>query len=240
MTENDLYHRVLHVQKGDCADAIEGIGHDWPWSDSPRCEFMKEDRSRSTDTVCIATSIDNVARTYASVCTFLKEFHNATDLITVHLGLGRCTGLFGDGVLLHTEWFDIDEPCLTGDSEDALQNLGYVSNFQQTAPFRMCPKQLRKGNAEFQTTSGTPFENSGQVLNIDYKNDRLRCLNSEQSTKPPPPNYWFHKKIKCMDYKMRHQCECLYGCHPSDGGETVSSSIVSFAGGRTAHFTFFY
>ena len=31
-------------------------------------------------------------------------------------------------------------------------------------------------------------------------------------TKPGPPNYWYHKKIYCMDFKARHQCQCLYGC----------------------------
>lgn len=75
----------------------------------------------------------------------------------------------------------------------------------------MCPKIIRKGQAEFQTTQGHPIP-KGQVLHLDYHNDKLVCLNSEQTEKPPPPNYWFHKKIKCVDYKIRHKCECLYGC----------------------------
>ena len=117
--------------------------------------------------------------------------------------------------LLFTEWFDIDEPCLTGDTEDVVQNLAYVSNFQKTAPHRICPKILRRGSAEFQTTQGHPIPDN-QVLHLDYKNDKLKCLNSEQSGKAQPPDYWYHKKIKCVDYKIRHQCECLFGCLQQD------------------------
>ena len=38
------------------------------------------------------------------------------------------------------------------------------------------------------------------------------CQNKWQIKKPGPPNYWFHRRIQCVDYKIRHQCECLYGC----------------------------
>ena len=113
--------------------------------------------------------------------------------------------------LLYTEWFDYDEPCLYGDHESVLQNLAYVSNFRKTAAYRICPKQFRKGTTEFQTVQGKPLP-LDQVLHIDHVNEKLVCLNSEQTKKPGPPNFWFHRKIKCIDYKMRHQCECLYGC----------------------------
>ena len=98
-----------------------------------------------------------------------------------------------------------------GDHESVLQNIAYVSNFRKTAAFRICPKQFRKGQTQFQTVLGKDLP-SDQVLKIDYENDKLVCLNSEQTKKPEPPNFWFHKKIKCMDYKLRHQCQCLFGC----------------------------
>ena len=119
--------------------------------------------------------------------------------------------------LLYTEWFDLDEPCLVGDIEHVLTNIAYVSNFEKTAPFRICPKKFReKGKTEFQTTQGTPVPIK-QIVDQNFKEEKLVCENSKQLEKPGPPNYWFHKKIKCMDYKMRHQCECLYGClHQKD------------------------
>lgn len=134
--------------------------------------------------------------------------------------------LLSNKALLFTEWFDIDEPCLTGDTEDVVQNLAYVSNFQKTAPHRICPKILRRGNAQFQTTQGHEIPDN-QVLHLDYKNDKLVCLNSEQSAKAPPPDYWYHKKIKCVDYKIRHQCECLFGCLTQIPPKITNSGWIS-------------
>ncbi len=55
-----------------------------------------------------------------------------------------------------------------------------------------------------------------QKVEKDLYNSRLVCKNSHQSYKPKPPYYWFNSKIKCRDYKIRHCCKCLYGCHPAE------------------------
>ena len=103
-----------------------------------------------------------------------------------------------------TEWFDIDEPCMYGDTEDVLQNLAYVNTFTQSSAFRLCPKNMRMG-LEFQTVHGQAVRSdmSHQMIRMDYEKERIVCLNKDQTTKPNPPNYWYHRKIKCMDYKMR-------------------------------------
>ena len=56
--------------------------------------------------------------------------------------------------LLFTEWFDVDEPCLYGDTEDVIQNLAWTFNFKRTAPWRLCSKAFRKGTGEIETTQG--------------------------------------------------------------------------------------
>ena len=156
--------------------------------------------------------------------------------MTIHIGLGSCTDLFNQGgiwlpliwlltrpqviyfsALLYTEWFDLDEPCLVGDIEHVLTNIAYVSNFEKTAPFRICPRKFRRpAKTEFQTVQGQPVP-STQLIDRNYKQEKIVCENIKQMHKPDPPNYWFHKKIKCVDYKIRHQCECLFGClHQKD------------------------
>ena len=54
-----------------------------------------------------------------------------------------------------TEWFDMDEPCMYGDTEDVIQNLAYVNTYVQSSAFRLCPKTMRHG-IEFQTIHGQP------------------------------------------------------------------------------------
>ena len=37
------------------------------------------------------------AMTYKSICRFLEKFHDATNEVTLHVGLGSCMNLFGKG-----------------------------------------------------------------------------------------------------------------------------------------------
>ena len=72
--------------------------------------------------------------------------------------------------MLFTEWFDVDEPCLTGDTEDVVNNIAWVSNFGVSAPFRICPKVFRKSESfQYKTTSGTPVPRDA-VFHVDYDN----------------------------------------------------------------------
>ena len=36
------------------------------------------------------------AMTYKSICVFLEKFHDATNEVTLHVGLGSCLNLFGE------------------------------------------------------------------------------------------------------------------------------------------------
>lgn len=67
---------------------------------------------------------------------------------------------------------------------------------------RMCPSSFSSGSPEFLTTEGNEIP-SNQVVFKDMKNQALICLNKDQTVKPGPPNYWFHRKILCRDYKIR-------------------------------------
>ena len=40
---------------------------------------------------------DTFAMTYKSICRFLEKFHDATNEVTLHVGLGSCMNLFGKG-----------------------------------------------------------------------------------------------------------------------------------------------
>merc|ERR1712037_371167 len=212
MTNEGMYSRVLHIQKGDCADAIEHEGKNWPWSSKPNSCRECESHAPCNKPICVATQRGEktFAMTYKSICRFLEKFHDATNEVTLHVGLGSCMNLFGKAPL-YTEWFDIDEPCHYGDYEDVRQNFAYVGNFEKSAQFRMCPSYNRKG-FEVLTTQGQEKPDS-QSATINYEKGHFQCKNRDQTVKPGPPNYWFHKKIKCMDYKVRSKCECLYGCY---------------------------
>ena len=62
-----------------------------------------------------------------------------------------------------------DTKDMTGDTEDVLNNLAWVSNFPISAPFRVCPKVFRKSeNFQYKTTSGTPVPNNA-VSHVDYE-----------------------------------------------------------------------
>jgi hypothetical protein len=37
------------------------------------------------------------AMTYENICEFLQKFHDAKNVVTLHVGLGSCTTLFGQG-----------------------------------------------------------------------------------------------------------------------------------------------
>lgn len=235
LLNKNLVKQLFHIQKGDCADAIEGRGHDFPWGkkakdDCNRC--YKTDFCQQT--LCVASPEDNKARTFESVCRTMEYIHDQRQVITLHVGLGKCKDLLNPNVGLYTEWFDIDEPCMEGDTESAAQNLALAASYEKTGRFRMCPTIYRKGEPEFLTVEGQNIPD-GQIVHKDLKNHKLACLNKDQVNKPGPPNMWFHRKIKCRDYKIRHICVCLYGCYPPDSGgsqETWKLSNKQYGGGH--------
>jgi hypothetical protein len=71
-----------------------------------------------------------------------------------------------------------------GDTEGAKQNLQYVSNYEKTGPFRMCPQVKRDDLPEFLTINGESLESTKQKLDVDYKEkERLVCLNKDNANR---------------------------------------------------------
>ena len=77
---------------------VDDNGKDWPWSNNPggNCNECLGDKVCGQE-ICVASNKDNLARTFKSVCNFLEKFHDAKDIRTFHVGLGKCSGLFGEG-----------------------------------------------------------------------------------------------------------------------------------------------
>lgn len=216
MMANEHIRRFLHIQKGDCADAIEGKGHDWNWGSNPgACESCQASVG-CREKVCIAAK--GVATTFTNICEAMKVTHAATDVVTILFALGDCENLLTEQSCLYTEWFDIDEPCYDGDTESATQNMAMVNSLPQTGRFRMCPRIRQVGEPQFRTIEGGEIPQEQKVLK-DFEAQRLTCLNKDQTTKPGPPNHWFDLQVRCRDYKMRHCCQCLYGCYPKINGQ---------------------
>ena len=121
----------------------------------------------------------------------LVKKNTTNQLFSSHFQFWKYLGIYYIfSAQLKTEWFDIDEPCDTGDTEDVTQNLAYVNTYPKSAPFRMCPKLYRSG-VEFQTIHGREINQDKQKLYVDYNKENLVCLNEHQHTKPPPPDYWY-------------------------------------------------
>ena len=81
---------------------VDDNGKDWPWSDKLKpasyggCDECNGDAACGQE-ICVASKKDNLARTFKSVCEFLQKYHDAKDIRTFHVGLGKCSGLFGEG-----------------------------------------------------------------------------------------------------------------------------------------------
>ena len=206
-----IKRQFYQIQKGDCADAIEGKGFDRVWGEMPKDEC----KTCLNNDICntkICLGFNGKAKTFNCVCEAMKTLHDQKDVVLAYIAMGDCSEVFNPQSCLFTEWFDVDEPCLDGDSESAAQNLAAASTWSKSGRFRMCPKSRRKGDFEVETVEGDPVPKE-QKVERDTKSHQFVCRNKWQTTKPGPPNLWFSSKILCRDYKMRHCCQCPYGCN---------------------------
>ena len=83
--------------------SVEGKGHEWEWSTKPKsCQKCQSQNDTGCGTeVCIASNKDSIARTYPNLCEFYTDFHDAKEVITIHIGLGSCQKLFSQGGKYH-------------------------------------------------------------------------------------------------------------------------------------------
>ena len=63
---------------------------------------------------------------------------------------------------------------------------------------------LFTGNDRFETTGGGEVP-TNQVVDVDFENRHLQCLNknNNKKNKPKPPRKWYNRKITCEDYKVQ-------------------------------------
>ncbi|KAK7882742.1 hypothetical protein WMY93_028916 [Mugilogobius chulae] len=97
----------------------------------------------------------------------------------------RCPPDFCTDPNCWTEWFDRDDPTVTGDWET-------IWNLQKEYPGKICSDPLQ---IQVLTTSGLPVSSTGDVI---YKSDTetgFICKNSDQG-----------KGRRCSDYKVRFMC----------------------------------
>jgi len=219
--DNKLTFRMFHIQKGDCYTTINQKGHKYEWGKAQDCNSYDK---KWDIPFCLVDIPEERAHHFDNPCKAMKYLKHRKESISLYIGLGekekedQCKHLLKDDrVYLHTEWFDIDEPCITGDLESAAQTFHYVHNYPASESFRFCNKVYLDDDFNVQTVS---YNNEGVDPEVANQNTQEKgsnggefvCLNVLQKDKPGPPNYWFHRNIKCMDYRIQFRCKCLFGC----------------------------
>ncbi|CAB4055362.1 unnamed protein product [Lepeophtheirus salmonis] len=212
ISNQDHIRRIFQIQKGDCADAIDGLGWKNPWKEKETsCHTCREDEYCNTK-VCWVN--DNHSTTYENICSLLSNLSHHT--ISGWIGIGECEGFFSRGSCINTEWFDIDYPCGVGDVEQARTNILYTQTFTKTGSTRMCSVQNIQGNMDIRTVEGGNVP-SDQVIDLvgssshSYNGEQIICKNIRQTKKPESPYFWPYDDVKCRDYKVRHCCRNLFG-----------------------------
>jgi len=220
--DNKLTFRMFHIQKGDCYNTIKKKGHNWEWGKgSGSCS----DLDKKWDIpFCLVDIHATRAHHFDNPCKAMKYLKHRKESVTLYIGFGnkdekdQCKHLLKeDKVYLHTEWFDIDEPCITGDLESAAQSFHYVHNYPASESFRFCNKAYKDQEFLVQTVSYKndgidPKDTNQNTMEKSSNGGEFVCLNIAQDKKPQPPNYWFHRNIKCMDYRIQFRCKCFFGC----------------------------
>ena len=67
------------------------------WEKTPIFIFQKNFQMKFLILVYWEKGDETFAMTYKSICRFLEKFHDATNEVTLHVGLGSCMNLFGKG-----------------------------------------------------------------------------------------------------------------------------------------------
>ena len=105
---------------------------------------------------------------------------------------------------MKTEWFDIDEPCLLGDMENAAQVFRYVHTYPVSESFRFCTRKFKKKEFKVETTDGYSLEQANQITEKTYKNGGEFFCDMYRNKDPlQAPYKWFTPEITCKDYMIR-------------------------------------
>jgi len=218
-------YRPFHFQKADCINAIADKGHDWDWGRRPRgsCDRFGRENPQFDIPLCLVDVKEAVAIHFDNPCKAMQYMAHRKKSVHMYVVTGdsshsdQCQALLKNKrTYLKTEWFDIDDPCILGDMESATQTYHYVKSYPLTESFRFCGSQFRKQEIAVTTIQGQSLNDAqaeGQIIEKTLKNGgEFVCLNEDQRTKPPKPDYWFTRKIKCKDYRIQFQCACFFGC----------------------------
>nr|XP_054603984.1 cartilage intermediate layer protein 1-like [Nothobranchius furzeri] len=122
-------------------------------------------------------------------------------LLTIVLGaailLGFMEPMMGVGhPPCWTRWYNSDSPNGPGDIE-------LLAQLTHEYQGEICPVPM---NIQVETVNGVPANKTGQIFHLYSNTKGFICLNHEQSSG------------KCLDYKVRFQCQCnaneyLYCCY---------------------------
>merc|ERR1719295_1904559 len=234
--------RPFHFQKGDCVNAIAGKGHDWEWGKRPsNCDNFGNENPKYNIPLCLVDVKKAVAIHFDNPCKAMEYMSFRKKSVHMYVITGDRAHsdqyyslLKNKRTYLKTEWFDIDDPCVYGDMESATQTYHYVKGYPLTDTFRFCGSQYRKQEIAITTILGQSrrdAQREGQITESPLKNGgEFVCLNEDQRKKPPPPDYWFTRKILCKDYRIQFKCSCFFGCKKQE--KKVTYEELSWKGWR--------
>merc|ERR1711962_83840 len=227
--DNKLRYRMFHIQKGDCYTAIQGKGHKYEWGKDESCgDYGQGSNYGKYDVpLCLVDIAEERAHHFDNPCKAMKYLAHRKEAITLYLGIGdrdatdQCQHLLKNKKLyMRTEWFDIDEPCVIGDMENAPQVFHYVHTYTASESFRFCNKRFLDDEFKIETVAynydAYSLKDANQKGQITHKSNsnggEFVCMNKQQKKKPQAPNYWYHRNIMCMDYRIQFKCRCFFGC----------------------------
>lgn len=220
---------------------VEGKGLDRPWGPSPhpkKCDCGKHDGCKQP--VCI--NDNGLAKSFPTVCNAVMYLHKRKKLKLIAIGLGECKTIYSCKkkkqnclmkyiqnltlfvlACLYTEWFDLDEPCKSGEVESVYVTNIFASrlgkyvitrnclNYNKTFHYikyhlqgthRSCSSRgakLQERPAQLRTVEG--HEKVDQVYETDR--DKIICYNKQNAKKPPRPYVWVDANVTCRDWKIR-------------------------------------
>jgi len=223
LRRHELSFRMYHIQKGDCAHAIQGKGLRWKWG-----KVETDCSSSCGPAMCVIDKKEKIAIPFDSACEAVNYLSDKVDTVTIFAGIGSKNYNYGKDVCydmiknkntyLSTEFFDLDEPCMYGDVESVRQIIKYVKKYKKSSSFKFCQHQMRKSESIVETLTGHSLEMAkskwGQSTekSIEKLGGSHICINRHQQKIPPHPEKWYNRKIKCIDYKIKFKCKCLFGC----------------------------
>ena len=75
---------------------VEGKLHDSNWGakeDCGKCKAEDTNKDSCGQTICVMNPLTQKAYTFNSVCEFMEQYWDKTEVVALHIGLGKCKNL---------------------------------------------------------------------------------------------------------------------------------------------------